>query len=114
VARPLRIELSGIELRGLHGVLDHEQREGQRFRFDVVVDVAEPAEDEIDAAVDYRDLVACVREVSDGHRFQLLETLAAAVADELRRRFPVERAEVRVGKPDLELEGGHASVVAER
>jgi dihydroneopterin aldolase len=114
VARTLRIELTGLELRGFHGVLDHEQRDGQRFRFDVVVDVPEPAEDDIDAAVDYRELVACVREVSDGQRFQLLETLAAAVADELRRRFPVERAEVRVGKPDVELEGGRASVVAER
>ena len=111
----MRIEISGIELRGFHGVLDHERRDGQRFRFDVVVEVPEPAEDDIDAAVDYRGVVACVREISDGQRFQLLETLAAAVADELRRRFPtLERAEVRVGKPDVELDGGHATVVAER
>lgn len=110
----MRIEITGIELRGFHGVLEHEQRDGQRFRFDVVVEVPEPTADDIDAAVDYRGVAACVREVSDGHRFQLLETLAGAVADELRRRFPVERAEVRVGKPDVELEGGRASVVAER
>jgi dihydroneopterin aldolase len=110
----MRIEISGIELRGFHGVLDHERREGQRFRFDVVVQVAEPAADDITAAVDYRDVVACVRDVSDGRHFQLLETLAAAVAEELRRRFPIERAEVRVGKPEVDLEGGHAAVVAER
>ena len=110
----MRIELAGIELRGFHGVLDDERREGQRFRFDVSVEVPEPAEDDIDAAVDYRDLVACVREVSDSTHFQLLETLAAAVADELKRRFPVERARVTVGKPDLALEGGYATVTAER
>jgi dihydroneopterin aldolase len=111
----MRIEISGIELRGFHGVLEHEARDGQRFRFDVEVDVQEPAADDIDAAVDYRDLVACVREVSDGTRHQLLETLAAAVASELRRRFPVSRAVVRVSKPDVELEGGAvAAVVAER
>ena len=110
----MRIELAGIELRGFHGVLDDERREGQRFRFDVSVEVPEPPEDDIDAAVDYRDLVACVRDVSDGTHFQLLETLAAAVADELKRRFPVERARVTVGKPDLELEGGYATVTAER
>jgi dihydroneopterin aldolase len=110
----MRIELEGLELRGFHGVLAEEQRDGQVFRFDVTVEVAEPAEDDIDAAVDYRDLAACVRAVSDGGRFQLLETLAAAVADELRRRFPVERAVVRVGKPGVELEGGRATVVAER
>ena len=110
----MRIELTGIELQGFHGVLDDERRQGQRFRFDVVVELAEPVEDDIDAAVDYRALVACVREVSDGQAFQLLEALAAAVADELQRRFPLERAQVRVGKPDLELEGGQAAVVVER
>jgi dihydroneopterin aldolase len=110
----MRIELIGIELRGFHGVLDEERRDGQRFRFDVTAEAAEPAADDIDAAVDYRDLAACVREVSDGTHFQLLETLAAAVADELRRRFPLERVEVRVGKPDLSLEGGLATVVVER
>jgi dihydroneopterin aldolase len=110
----MRIELTGIELRGFHGVLDDERAVGQRFRFDVAVELAEPAEDDIDAAVDYRDLVACVREVSDGTAFQLLETLAAAVADELKRRFPVERVQVRVGKPELALEGGQAAVAVER
>jgi dihydroneopterin aldolase len=110
----VRIELTGIELRGFHGVLDAERREGQRFRFDVSVEVAEPTEDDIDAAVDYRDLAACVREVSEGTHFQLLETLAAAVADELKRRFPIERVTVRVGKPELELAGGHATITAER
>jgi 7,8-dihydroneopterin aldolase/epimerase/oxygenase len=110
----VRIELEGITLRGFHGVLEEEQREGQLFRFDVVVEVDEPVEDDIDAAVDYRALAACVREVSDGSRFQLLETLAAAVADELRRRFPLESATVRVTKPGIELEGGLATVVAER
>ena len=58
----MRIELTAIELRGFHGVLDDERRDGQRFRFDVVGELAEPAEDDIDAAVDYRDLVACIRE----------------------------------------------------
>ena len=110
----MRIELEGVELRGFHGVLDDERRDGQVFRFDVSVEVAEPAADDIDAAVDYRALAACVREVSDGTHFQLLETLAAAVAGELKRRFPVERVTVRVGKPGVELEGGRATVVAER
>ena len=110
----MRIEIAGITLRGLHGVLEHERRDGQLFVFDVVLEVDEPAEDDIDATVDYRDVVACVREISDGRAFQLLETLAAAVADELMRRFPASSVRVRVGKPELELDGGRASVTAER
>ena len=110
----MRIEIEAITLPGRHGVLEHERRDGQLFVFDVALEVDEPAEDDIDATVDYRDVVACVREVSDGRAFQLLETLAGAVADELMRRFPASSARVRVGKPELELDGGRATVTAER
>jgi dihydroneopterin aldolase len=110
----MRIEIVGIRLRGRHGVLDAERRDGQAFVFDVFLDLADPAEDDIDATVDYRDVVACVREVSDGRAFQLLETLAAAIAEELKRRFAVSAVTVRVGKPEVELDGGRASVTADR
>lgn len=110
----MRIEIEGITLRGLHGVLDDERRDGQLFSFDVALELEQPREDDIDATVDYRDVVACVREVSDGTAFQLLESLAAAVAEELKRRFPVSSARVRVGKPELTLDGGRATVTAER
>jgi dihydroneopterin aldolase len=40
----------------------------------------------------------CVREVSDGRQFNLIEALAAAVADALVSRFEVERVRVRVRK----------------
>lgn len=110
----MRIEIAGIMLHGRHGVLEDERRDGQSFVFDVALEVGEPAEDDIDATVDYREIVACVREVSDGRAFQLLESLAVAVADELMRRFPATAASVRVGKPELELDGGRATVTAER
>ena len=110
----MRIEISGITLHGRHGVLDEERRDGQPFVFAVSLELPEPSEDDIDSTVDYRDVVACVREVSDGRAFQLLEALAAAVADELMRRFRLSGAKVRVGKPELELDGGRATVVVER
>ena len=37
----MTIELSAIELRGLHGVLEHERREGQRFLVDLELDLAD-------------------------------------------------------------------------
>lgn len=111
----MRIDVSGITLHGLHGVLDAERRNGQRFVFDVSLELDEPARDDIDETADYREIVACVREVSDASAYQLLESLAAAVADELMRRFAPASVVVRVGKPELELEGGaSATVTAER
>jgi dihydroneopterin aldolase len=113
----VRIELHGVELHGFHGVLDWERERGQRFRFDVELEVGEAgASDRLEDAVDYRDVVACVREVSDGSVFRLLEALATALADELLARFPVQRVEVRVLKPDVELDPpvAHAAVSAVR
>ena len=62
------------------------------------------ARDRLEDAVDYRDVAACVREVSDGRAYHLLEALATALADELLARFPVERVSVRVRKPDVVLD----------
>ena len=102
----MRIELRGLELRGYHGVLDHERREGQRFLFDVELEVGEEAarSDRVEDAVDYREVAAAVREVSDARAHRLLESLVVAVADELLARFPVSRAVVSVHKPDIRLD----------
>jgi dihydroneopterin aldolase len=112
------IELSGIELRGFHGVLEHERREGQRFLVDLELDLADTTAaetDRIEDAVDYRDVVAAVLEVSDAQAYNLLEALAAALAEALLTRFPVTRVRVRVRKPDVVLPRPveHAAVVVE-
>jgi 7,8-dihydroneopterin aldolase/epimerase/oxygenase len=101
----LTIELMGVELHGFHGVDAEERRDGQRFLFDLWLDVPDTAarSDRIEDAVDYREVVATVREVSDGRAFQLLEALATDVAEALLARFPIERVRVRVRKPDVVL-----------
>jgi dihydroneopterin aldolase len=93
------VELHGLEIFGRHGVLDDEQREGQTFLFDVALEVEQPAADRIEDAIDYRDIAARIKEVSDSRRFALLETLAAAVAAALVQSFSVEHVRVRVRKP---------------
>ena len=101
----MTIELSGLEVYGYHGATEEEARDGQPFLFDLWLDVGEAGlSDRLEDAVDYRRVAACVREVSDGRRFQLLEPLAAAVADALLERFPLARVRVRVRKPQVRLE----------
>jgi dihydroneopterin aldolase len=114
----MRVELAGLQVFGRHGVLEAEHREGRTFLYDVRLDVSDAAlSDRIEDAVDYRDVAACVREVSDGRRFHLLEALAAAVADALVERFPVEGVRVRVRKPGVEVAGlptDYAAATVER
>jgi dihydroneopterin aldolase len=101
----MTIELTGMLIHGFHGALDWEREQGQNFLFDIELEVGEAgASDKLEDAVDYREVAACVNGVSDGRAYHLLEALAAAVADELVARFPVERVSVRVRKPDVVLD----------
>jgi 7,8-dihydroneopterin aldolase/epimerase/oxygenase len=99
------VELVGLEVFGRHGVDDDERKQGRVYLYDVALDVAEPRLDNLNATVDYRAVAACVREVSDGREFRLIETLAAAVADELGTRFPATSVKVRVRKPGIAPSG---------
>jgi len=112
------IELIGLTLHGYHGVNPEERRDGQPFVFDVWLEVPDGtgASDRVEDTIDYREVAALVREVSDGHAFQLLEALAAALADALLARFPAGAARVRVRKPQVRLAPpvDHSAVTVER
>jgi dihydroneopterin aldolase len=115
----MRIELRGVEVHGRHGVLEEERRHGQRFLVDLDLDLADTTAadtDRIEDAVDYRDVVATVVEVSDARAYNLLEAFSSALADALLARFPLERARVTVRKPDVVLVRpvDYAAVVVER
>ncbi|HVC26509.1 MAG TPA: dihydroneopterin aldolase [Acidimicrobiales bacterium] len=77
------IEIRGLRVLGVHGVLASEQVQVQPFELDLEIeaDLAPAARaDDIEATVDYgRVTDAVARVVADGH-YQLLETLAVAVA----------------------------------
>jgi dihydroneopterin aldolase len=95
------LELHGLELHGCHGVDEHERREGQTFFVDVTLQLAEPAEDSVEATYDYRRARDLVRAVNEGMSYRLLETFAAAVADALAAEPGVERVSVRIRKPGV-------------
>jgi len=97
----MRVELHGVELYGYHGVGEDERERGQRFVYDIELEVGERgADDRIENAVDYREVAACLREVAGG-QYRLLEALASAIADALVARFEVEQVKVRVRKPEV-------------
>jgi len=119
----MTIELRGIELYGFHGVLDDERERGQLFVVDLELEldpeVAATASesDRIEDAVDYREIAQCVRDVSEGRSFHLIEALSAAVADAILERFPVDRVRVKVRKPNLVVAGlqlGESVAICER
>jgi dihydroneopterin aldolase len=99
----VRVELAGLEIPGRHGVEPEEREDEQPFLYDIELELPEPGADRIEDTVDYREVVELVSEISASREFRLLEALAAAVADALLERFPLERARVNVRKPQVEL-----------
>jgi 7,8-dihydroneopterin aldolase/epimerase/oxygenase len=97
------VELAGLEISGKHGVDDWERETEQPFLYDLELELAAPTDDRIEETVDYREVVELVRSVSAERQFQLLESMAGAVAAALLERFPLERARVRVRKPQVQL-----------
>jgi len=79
-----RIELRGLRALGICGVLPEERERPQPFEVDLALEVdLAPAgrSDDLDDTVDYGTLAEAVVAVVEETRFQLLEALAAAVAE---------------------------------
>lgn len=102
-----RIELRGLRVRGHHGVFDHEKRDGQDFLVDLVVtmDLAPAASsDDLADTLDYGELAEAAAAVVGGAPRDLLETVAAEVAEGvLAADARVHRVEVTLHKPSAPI-----------
>lgn len=83
--RPLdQIRLIGVTARGRHGVFPEERRDGQDFTIDVVLHVdtsKAAATDDVADTVHYGDLAVRIADVIRGEPVDLIETLAARIAE---------------------------------
>jgi len=114
-----RIELRGLTVRGHHGVFDHERRDGQDFVVDVTVWVdlaAAAASDDLADTVDYGALAQLAADVVAGPPRNLIETVAAEIADAVMADERLHAVEVVVHKPDapIPLTFADVAVVARR
>ncbi|MGB7450461.1 MAG: 2-amino-4-hydroxy-6-hydroxymethyldihydropteridine diphosphokinase [Ornithinimicrobium sp.] len=97
------IAVRGVRAFGRHGVLEHEREQGQDFDVDVVMEVdttvAVSSDDVLDT-VNYAEVAATVVLLVGGPAHQLIETLAARIADAvLVEHVGVQALEVTVHKP---------------
>ena len=81
---PDRIELTGLRVLGVHGVLPEEQVRAQPFEVDVAVEAdlrAAGRSDDLGDTLDYGALTETVAKVVSGEHFALLERLAERIAE---------------------------------
>jgi 7,8-dihydroneopterin aldolase/epimerase/oxygenase len=114
-----RIELRGLQVRGHHGVFDHERRDGQDFLVDVVVwmDLAPAAaSDNVLDTLHYGELAERVAAIVGGEPCNLIETVSARVADMVMADPRPSAVEVTLHKPQapIPLDFADVAVVAHR
>ncbi|MGI5221841.1 dihydroneopterin aldolase [Nocardia sp. CA-290969] len=97
-----RIELRGLRVFGYHGVFEHERRDGQEFVVDLTVwtDIsAAAATDDLTHTVDYGALADLAVGIVQGPPRNLIETVAAEIAERVRAVPGVADVEVVLHKP---------------
>ncbi len=101
-----RIALRGLIVRGNHGVFDFERRDGQDFVVDVELELdtrGAAASDDIADTVHYGGLATRLAAVVAGQPVNLLETLAARLADVCLADERVAATTVTVHKPQAPI-----------
>jgi dihydroneopterin aldolase len=93
-----RLFLTGIGARGRHGANPGEKDEPQALVVDLDVEV-EVGGDALAQTADYRELIRAARETVEETSFDLLESVAEAVARAVAAREGVVRATAIVHKP---------------
>lgn len=101
-----RITLSGLRVRGRHGVFDFERAAGQDFVVDAVLEVdtaAAAASDDVTDTVHYGELAEALAAVVAGEPVNLIETLADRLARVCLADPRVAAATVTVHKPQAPI-----------
>jgi 7,8-dihydroneopterin aldolase/epimerase/oxygenase len=97
-----RITLTGLRVRGFHGVFDFERRDGQDFVVDVELELdlgTAAASDDVADTVHYGELADALAKVISGEPVNLIEKLADRLAGVCLRDPRVAAATVTVHKP---------------
>lgn len=104
-----KIILSGMKFYGYHGVLEEEQRLGQRFEVDLELYLnLKPAGEADDPAltVSYADVFETVKQVVTGRSRKLLEAVAEDIGRQVLDQYEqVAGVKVLLKKPGAPING---------
>jgi dihydroneopterin aldolase len=100
------ITLTGVRAFGHHGVFAEERREGQEFVVDATLYVstaAAAASDDVADTVHYGEVAERIVELVGREPLNLIEGVAARIADDLLARDGVKMVAVTVHKPQAPI-----------
>lgn len=104
-----KITLKNMQFYGYHGVLQEEQKIGQRFFIDaeMQLDLKGAGEkDDLEQTVDYSAVYGIIKDITENHKFRLIEKLADVISQEIMSRYEkIQKITVRIRKPEAPIKG---------
>lgn len=108
------IFVSGLLIHARHGVMEHEEKVGQRFVIDMelAIDLAPAARsDKLVDTVSYSTIIETATRAFTTRNYRLVEAAAGAIADAVLASFPrVTCARITVHKPHAPIAAVFADV----
>jgi dihydroneopterin aldolase len=112
-----KIYIDNMKFYGYHGVYPEENKLGQRFNVDLVLEcdlTGASKTDDIESTVHYGKAYELTKEIVEGQPKKLVETVAEDIAQALLQTFEIIQAcTVKVIKPDPPIPGHYDSVAIE-
>ncbi|MDG5790178.1 dihydroneopterin aldolase [Evansella sp. AB-P1] len=112
-----KIYVNSMEFYAYHGVFPEENKLGQRFYVDVVLELdTRPAglTDDLQKTVNYGQVYEVTKGIMEGSPVNLVETLTERIASDILLSFSiVQVVHVKVTKPNPPIPGHYDAVAVE-
>ena len=102
------INISKIKCSGKHGIYDHEKQNDQEFLVDIHINISDFSGDDINKTFNYEEIVDLVIKTVNKESYDLIETLAKHISEQIVLKYAVIEAtlqeiKVTVYKPNTIL-----------
>ncbi|WP_138419970.1 dihydroneopterin aldolase [Aquibacillus sediminis] len=112
-----KIYLNKMEFYGFHGLFPEENKLGQRFYVDLVLETdlkQASISDKMSDSIDYGQIFQVTKEIVEGRPRNLVEAVAGDIAEKLLETFKqINGCWIKVYKPDPPIAGHYQSVAVE-
>ena len=102
------INISKIKCSGKHGIYDFEKQNYQEILVDIHINISDFSEDDINKTLNYEEIVNLVLKTVNKESYDLIETLAKHISDQIVFEYAkieatLQEIKVTVYKPDTIL-----------
>ena len=110
-----KISILNLKIAGNHGVYDFEKDDGT---FEIDVEIFKDlsilqGKDDLKKTIDYSEVIRVIQKIFNEKRYNLIETLAEKICENLLNNFLIESVKLRIRKPHAPIQANFETVEVE-